>query len=141
MGTSRQPRNLLLPLSAEIKGRGFVGAQVLRSLEKAGTALEPGSQGSREPGSYTGDIREGREGHCSRLLPAAPPFGSTPLRKRSPLQYRSGERVGQSFRSGPKMPGTSAGALALICSGSNFGRESGTRRQRGPSRDIYRQNG
>lgn len=48
MGTSRQPRNLLLPLSAEIKGRGLVGAQVLRSLEKAGIALEPGSQGARE---------------------------------------------------------------------------------------------
>lgn len=43
MGTLKQPRNLLLPLAGETKGRGLVGAQVLRSLAKAGTALGQGA--------------------------------------------------------------------------------------------------
>lgn len=115
MGTSRQPRNLLLPLAGEIKRRGLVGAEVLRSLAKAGTALEPGGQGTRGPcWSYTGDIREGREGPRCCLLPPVPLFGSASLGKSSPLQYRAGEGVEQNFRYEPKMLGPSAGAVALL---------------------------
>lgn len=53
--------------------------------------------GAREPcWSYTGDFREGSGGPSSGLLPPAPPFGSAPLRKCSPLQYSPEEgRVGQ----------------------------------------------